>query len=78
MPDVQSKPDEVHGRGPEDDGSGGKLASVSGEELVQPEDLTCGATSKMMTENGTLMVRCTMDKKAGHVHYDEIFSKEWH
>jgi hypothetical protein len=31
----------------------------------------------LITENGRIKVRCTMNKKPRHVHYDAIFSKEW-
>jgi len=78
MPRMQSEPDEVHEPGGEDDSCGGKLASVQSEELDEPKDLGyCQATTLLVTENGRIRVHCTMKRKPRHVHYDEIFSKEW-
>jgi hypothetical protein len=74
---MQSEPDEVHEPSSEDDSSVGELASVSGQELAEPKDIICGVESVMMTEHGRIKVRCTMKKKPRHVHYDEMFSKEW-
>jgi hypothetical protein len=77
MPNVQSEPGRVHESGSEDDSSVGELAPVHGEELDEPENLICGVVSTLMTEHGRIKVHCTMGKKPRHVHYDEIFSKEW-
>ena len=55
----------------------GSWLQYHGEELAEPEDLSCQATSTLVTENGRIRVRCTMNKKPRHVHYDAIFSKEW-
>jgi hypothetical protein len=77
MPEVQPECGGVHESGREDDSSGRELASVSEQELAEPEDLTCPATSTLITENGRIKVRCTVKGKKRHVHYDEIFSKEW-
>ena len=77
MPRVQSESDEVHEPSGEDDPCGGQLASVHSEELAEPKDLTCHATTLLVTENGRIRVHCTMKRKPRHVHYDEIFSKEW-
>jgi hypothetical protein len=77
MPGMQSEPDAVHEPGREDDSSGRKLASVHAEELAEPENLDCQATTTLITENGRIRVHCTMKRKPRHVHYDAIFSKEW-
>lgn len=77
MPGVQSESDEVHESGREDDSSVGELGSVQSEKLAESEDMTCGVTTLIVTENGRIRVRCTLDARKHKVHWDKVFSKEW-